>query len=421
MKIAKLRIDNFKRIKLIKLDIPKEAIAISVSGKNAQGKSSILDSFCAAFGGKRLCPTQPIKTGKKEALIEMTLNDGTIVKRVFYGDGDGVATSSFVEIIQEGKVKNSPQMWLDRCFNRICLDPLHFIHQKGTFRLKILNGLIGSEYIKKQNELKEIKSKISSTKKESEFLQKQMDMLEPTLPPLSENPLRSSDELVEEMRKITLLEKHLQEKKSEQETLKKELKAIGNRAKEIVEKHHKNSILLKSLEKNFQASPKIETLTSELAKIASQQQAKYIHASYEKSKKNIKESFEKTTRLLECAEKIKSKSAELSKQKLPHIMGISYIDGDIAQNGIMFDNLSQAQKINLTLQLSMAANPDLKIIYIKDGSLLDIGMRQLLIQESKANNFQLWLEEVNTPDQSDSTYTIRIEDGNILAPSDKDE
>ena len=50
MKIIQLQIENFKKIKAIQ--ITPENNTVIVGGRNAQGKSSVLDAIFATLGGR---------------------------------------------------------------------------------------------------------------------------------------------------------------------------------------------------------------------------------------------------------------------------------------------------------------------------------------------------------------------------------
>ncbi|MGI9420342.1 MAG: hypothetical protein ACR2RA_21165, partial [Geminicoccaceae bacterium] len=56
--------------------------------------------------------------------------------------------------------------------------------------------------------------------------------------------------------------------------------------------------------------------------------------------------------------------------KMP-IDGLGLGDGVVTLNGIPFDQVSTAEQMRTSVALAMAANPTLKVIRIKDGSLLD--------------------------------------------------
>ena len=58
--IVTLEAENIKRLKAV--EITPEGNLVVVGGKNAQGKSSVMDSIAYALGGKKLVPVILVPT-----------------------------------------------------------------------------------------------------------------------------------------------------------------------------------------------------------------------------------------------------------------------------------------------------------------------------------------------------------------------
>ena len=71
MKIIKLEAENIQKIKAV--EITPEGNTVIISGKNSQGKTSVLDSIAMALGGKNMIPQKPIRKGQKEATVKVDL------------------------------------------------------------------------------------------------------------------------------------------------------------------------------------------------------------------------------------------------------------------------------------------------------------------------------------------------------------
>ena len=65
MQILSLQADNFKRLRAVQIT-PKGDLVL-VAGRNAQGKSSVLDAISAALSGAGACPADPIRHGESSA------------------------------------------------------------------------------------------------------------------------------------------------------------------------------------------------------------------------------------------------------------------------------------------------------------------------------------------------------------------
>jgi len=85
------------------------------------------------------------------------------------------------------------------------------------------------------------------------------------------------------------------------------------------------------------------------------------------------------------------------------------LDG-ILYNGIPFDQLSGAQSLRVSTAMAMAMNPTLKIVLIRDGSLLDKDNLKVISDMAKDKEYQVWIECV---DDGSGKPAIYIEDGEI--------
>ena len=69
--IKKLTIENVKKISFMELNLDDQSI-VRMRGKNAQGKTSVLDAIEMALKGQRALKERPIKDGESEASVSYT-------------------------------------------------------------------------------------------------------------------------------------------------------------------------------------------------------------------------------------------------------------------------------------------------------------------------------------------------------------
>jgi hypothetical protein len=84
--------------------------------------------------------------------------------------------------------------------------------------------------------------------------------------------------------------------------------------------------------------------------------------------------------------------------------------GELVFTGIPFAQASSAQQIRVAVALAMAKNPKIRLILIRDGSLLDKKSYALLEELAKQYNFLVVLESV----MPHSDNAIQIVDGGIV-------
>jgi hypothetical protein len=124
------------------------------------------------------------------------------------------------------------------------------------------------------------------------------------------------------------------------------------------------------------------------------------------------DNYEGLTRRID--ETLSNRKKLLEKASIP-VPGLSFNDGELLYNDIPLDQASDGEKLMISLSISMALNPKLKVLRIKDGSLLDVKNRAIISKTVKDKNYQLWYESVG----SDSKVGIVIEEGNIVTVDGK--
>ena len=112
----------------------------------------------------------------------------------------------------------------------------------------------------------------------------------------------------------------------------------------------------------------------------------------------------------EEAERAERKSAELTQAmahrtemkhqmietaKMP-VKGLGIEDGQVTYRGIPFEQCSSSEQLRVSVAIAMAANPTLRILRIKDGSLLDSSGMKYSRKCAPKHGFQCWLEAVAT-------------------------
>jgi hypothetical protein len=110
-----------------------------------------------------------------------------------------------------------------------------------------------------------------------------------------------------------------------------------------------------------------------------------------------------------------AKSDALSRAQFP-IPGLCFADGDVSYEGTLFDQLSSAEQVRVSLAMAMAMNPALKVIMIRDGSLLDETSLGIIRDLAKSRSYQIWLEVVGN--RSDAT--VIIEDGAVVGAEESE-
>lgn len=127
VKINELQIENVKRIKAVQI-IPEKTGLTVIGGKNAQGKTSVLDSIAWALGGDRFRPSQPKREGANTSpYLHIVLSNGLVVERK--------GENSSLKVIDPNGNKGGQQL-LNEFVEQLALNLPKFINQSNKKKQK---------------------------------------------------------------------------------------------------------------------------------------------------------------------------------------------------------------------------------------------------------------------------------------------
>ena len=124
-RIVRLTAENVKRIRAV--NIQPDGDLIVITGKNSQGKTSVLDSIWLALGGGEAGRhvDKVIRDGQDAASAVVDLGD-LIVQRTWARKEDDSVTSKIEVRSKDGAVYKKPQQMLDEMLGALSFDPLAF-------------------------------------------------------------------------------------------------------------------------------------------------------------------------------------------------------------------------------------------------------------------------------------------------------
>jgi hypothetical protein len=410
MKIVELRAENVKRLKAV--EIRPEGNTVIISGRNAQGKSSVLDAIWLALAGgnamKDSQTSRPVRDGEKKATVSLDLGD---IKVTRSWTASGAMTLKAEN--KEGAVYKSPQALLDGMIGKLSFDPLAFSRMPPKEQRKTLISLVnlGFDPDGLERQRKDLYDRRTAVNRE-------IKTMEGTL---STRPLVPDDLPEEEVSLAALLQK------AQDATT--ELAKNAELRRSLEEKRHRAAILQKEIEekKNLLASlvesgkelaeqvsalidPDIDAINEEIsniertnAMIRDTQKTKEFQSILGKRNEEAKKLSEEIETLDE-----KKKSA-LKDTALP-VDGLGFDEEGILFKGIPFAQCSSAEQMKVSLAIASALNPQIRVIRINNGSLLDSESMKEVEIIAKEQEMQIWVEKV---DESGKVGIV-IEDGEVL-------
>jgi hypothetical protein len=112
------------------------------------------------------------------------------------------------------------------------------------------------------------------------------------------------------------------------------------------------------------------------------------------------------TQNIEARNKAKAEAIAAANMPVP---GLGFGDGVVLLAGVPFEQASDAERLRASVAIAMAANPKLRVIRIRDGSLLDEDAMKLLAEMADKHDMQVWIERVD----SSGAVGFVLEDGHV--------
>jgi len=424
MRIIGLSVENFKRIQAVNIK-PGEGLNV-VGGKNGNGKTSLLDAIEVALGGKRSAPPKPVRNGQKSSRIVLK-TDGDesrhlsplIVTRTFTEDG-----KSQLEIrTADGYKAPSPQAILDDLYSQVAFDPLAFTRLKPKEQADSLRALVGLDFSALDAEYKQVYDERTRVNKQGVEMAAKLKGL-PFHEDVPEQEVSVSDLMDELERRESVNRQNAVSrynvKDARQEVLRltgvvrstrdqiarlqRELASqerdLAEAEKQAKETEDQACILLD--EDTEEIRQKIKYAESTNAKVRSNRQRAELEASLAAKR-------EESSRLSARLKEIDAiKAQQMSEAKWP-VDGLGFDSDGIAFNGLPFEQASSAEKLRVSVAMGVAMNPTLRLMLIRDGSLLDDEHLELVRQMAEEFDTQVFLERVSEGDEC----AVIISDGMV--------
>lgn len=423
MKIIKLTAENFKRLQTV--EITPDGNVVMITGKNAQGKSSVLDAIMSVLCGKKVDPPKPIREGQDHAEVTVQ-TENWIIKRTWTVAGGGTLTVKNAE----GFPASSPQKLLDKIVGQIAFDPLTFVNETSVNQKKTLMELVKldlSDLEKKIDVQKQIRSDVKKLKEVAEMdlgRLGEVDLELPTVPVPVSDLTRKLNAAMEAnsalMRKSSEIEIICQKEvgiKKDQTTLKQEIAALNKeilRLEKTWESHEDSIVTLFEQREVIQNEIKGCSVidTTEIQTLIEGTDLR--NASITKNNQRIELAKKVTgyrSEFAAAAKKISTIEAERTKRiaavKMP-IEGLSIDETGVLYQGIPMAQINDAAQLQVGVAISMALNPELRVIRLK-GNDLDSDSLKMVADMVKEKDFQIWIEKI---DESGEVGIV-MEDGMV--------
>lgn len=410
-----LRAENYKRLSLVDVTFDEAGGVMAIMGANEAGKSSLLDALESTLAGRKAQTfSEPIKNGADSARIVATFDD-IIVERKFKSNG----TTSIEVRGVDGRRYNSSEEVLRSLYSHVALDPLAFARLSDKEQVDTLLPLIGFDPAPLDAEREAAFEKRTDNNREVKSLENRLAALPDPVPNLPENGYDQSelaDELARALgRNAEIEQAHGDVIRSEaavtqQEGLVTRLRAELADAEEGLERHRTSLTAARAAANGLELvdvepiRERIATATKVNEQIREQKERRYLEGELAKARAV-------TTGLTATLDDIKKRKAEAlaaAKMPVPNLT-VNTEDNVLMLAGVPFSQASTGVKIRTGTAIAMALNPALKLIVIRDASLLDEKNRTVIDELARDNEFLVLLEIAD----ENSPVGIVIEEGAV--------
>lgn len=431
MKVIKLEAQNVKRLRAI--SITPTGAAVVIGGMNGQGKTSVLDAIEYALAGKRALPERPVRDGEDIARVVCEL-DGLTVRRVIGPDG-----SSLVVTDENGDKVASPQKVLDRMVGAISFDPLEFVRMNQRDQVRALEGVIGVNVSAMDAQRKAVFEQRADLNRELRRLEG-LTSEEPPVPvAVAVDPTALYDELErtrggqgcldEAQRAEREAARYLHDAEIDMTKAEAEVERL-RRALEEAEHHvlcqettvtAARAMVVQREEQSAGAAAAlgtmraVEAIRADLTQLTLAQRegeaARVARAAYDQAVTSRERARTDAAALSETLAHLDDGRAQHVAQAVAgiNLPGLGISETGVTWNGVPLAQCSSAEQLRVAVGVGLAANPEIRVVLIREGALLDDQSLAIVAGMAAAADAQVWVERVG----EGAECSVVIEDGAV--------
>lgn len=423
-RLTHLEVENF--MKLTMVDFPIKRGVTEISGKNKAGKTSTLNALAVFLDGLKVAPSEPIHTGAERSRIKGRLGEMYVIRYIETGRNGKYTTKIQFQPI-DGKPYPATQAQLYDLIGEHSLDPVDFLKldSKGLFKafqafvpgfdfakallqhkadydrrtevnrvasesraaasLIIVPAITPDEPIDEADLVKKLQEAGNENARtvqrranrqtvavKAVQLRESATQLKANLATTEANIRQGvADAVADFRRQIAALEERI-----EKATQDAELKILNDR-KYVHDTVAANTKEAGELEAQIAAAGALPETIDTAALSEQINKARSTNESINRKAERAKHvatavKYEAESKALTDSIKARqgAQRKAIADAKLP-IEGLDFADGEVRLNDHPFEQASMAEKLTLALAYTVKRNPELRLAWIRDASLLD--------------------------------------------------
>jgi hypothetical protein len=411
MKIIRLTAENVKKITTV--EISPDGNLVQITGKNGQGKTSVLDAIWWALTGTSNIQAQPIRHGEQKARIKVELGEKDVELVVERKFTEGSKPTLSV-MTAEGAEYPKPQEFMNNLLGALTMDPFAFMRKKPVEQFDALRGLLKLDVDPVALDAANLTDFATRTDINRQAKQKRTQAATIVVP-VAELEAVDETALLDTISKAAEENADIERRRANRVNASRDIEnntvVLARLRKEVAELAEATAALE---EKLAAAGPlpvpvDISAVRAELEAAKSINAAVAARASRAKVEAEAVELEAQSTALTDAmAARTAKKLAAIAKADVP-VEGLSLGDNIVTFKGVPLDQASDAEQLTVSLSIATALNPKLRVLRIRDGSLLDDDAMARLAAFADKHDMQVWIERVD----GSGTVGFVMEDGHV--------
>lgn len=438
-KIIKLTVENVQRIEAV--EVEPGGHLVQITGRNAQGKSSLLNAVDWALTGKNSHPPKPIRDGQDTAfsLVDCgefkVRRDWRTVKTKKDDDGTEetrVLTRVTVENAQ-GFRATKPQALLESVYDARCIDPTIFVRATDAEQYAMLQEILGIDATETDrlneadyNERRIINRQAKAAQAAADQVRVPDDAPdEPVdidaLNREYRNAVDHNAERAEALRAREAEGREAQRLSTEADAIREDAERNYQRSmqlaetarQEAIEAADRRSSRAVGIKKRIEAMPGIpdEIPTDEIkTELSAAQDRNRAYDAKRKRDDHLADAKRYRDQSDALTARIDKRKADLKAQieaaDMP-VEGLSLADGAVLFNGIPFGQAATSEKYDVSTAIAISTAGPLRTLLIRNGNDLDSDALARVEKRAIDEDFQVMIERIDETGK----VGIVIEDG----------
>lgn len=394
-KITIATLTNFQKVSYARIEPSGNLIVLA--GKNGAGKTGTIDGLETTFtghNGRNI--KRPIKDGHGKASIDIALSDGSTLTRGYTPSGTTLKG-------KDAAGNKFGQKEIDARLSSLGIDGRKFISMGEKDQLKALLSIVDLPFVPAEldAERKALEAKRLLVGQQGKAIGEVA--ADPSLPTeeVSLNELLGRHRAAQEsITRRSTKTREAQHWKSEAERLRQELSEAERKAVEAEEDLNE----LPLGEDPVWLQEQIDGAETSNAAIRAN-----AHATTQAALKvALREQYEALTEEIKAIDKRKADG--LAQAEMP-IEGLDFDDEGVLYQKVPFSRASGREQLIVSCAMIMATNPEIRVIVVRDGNVLDLEGLQILQDMAEATDFQVFIEIVRE-EKNDEEYFFA--DGELI-------